>query len=305
MLINKVSVIIPARNAGSTILEALNSAIQQTHSPYEIIVVDDKSEDDTANVVRSLGEKVILINGEGKGSGPARNLGVSHSKGDLIAFLDADDAWMPEKLAKQMLLVQEGSIVGAYANYFVGHSSKIVGTSIRTSDDTKALKFILDGKGMPMLLSSFLMTRKDFDSVGGFDPTYYVSQDYELLLRACIAGIGIRIVREPLLRYRLHLESETLSQYVKQYLTAVFVREKHLKGVQQDFNQWLESQLKNPRRIRRAKAGLLFRRGAVNLETGSPFKGISQMAVAVILDPKRAVTKVIQQASFGFGARSK
>src|SRR6478735_6137584 len=96
-----VSVIIPTYNYGRFLRHALRSALDQTVTPLEIIVVDDGSTDETPDVVASFGEKVRYIRQENSGVCVARNRGVADSTGKLIAFLDADDIWEPEKLAKQ------------------------------------------------------------------------------------------------------------------------------------------------------------------------------------------------------------
>lgn len=298
MLSNKVSVIIPAWNASGTIFEAILSAQNQTIPPFEIIVVDDQSTDNTAQVVKTLDSRVKLLQGAGEGSGPARNLGVAHARGDLIAFLDADDVWHPSKLEKQLPLVEKEVIVGSYANYFVVDKAKVIGTSIRTEDDSKANEFVLQGKGMPLLLSSFVMFRDDFLRFGGFDPRYVRSQDYEFLVRVCVSGVRLRIVREPMLHYRLHTQSDTLLYYIDQYMTAEHVREKFLRGEPLELDEWKNKNFRNCKLIRKAKAGLHFREGVINFRTGFPIKGLAQLFAGALNDPRKAIEKFSKQSNF-------
>ena len=96
----KISVIIPTYNYGRFIKEAVESVLKQTFPVAEIIVVDDGSTDNTEEIVKALGEKVRYIKQENNGVGAARNNGVKNSYGDLIAFLDADDLWLPKKIGK-------------------------------------------------------------------------------------------------------------------------------------------------------------------------------------------------------------
>ena len=98
----RVSVIIPAFNAGRTIDTALQSVFAQTFSDLEVIVVDDGSSDDTTQRVRAWGDRVILHRQANAGPAAARNHGMRHARGELIAFLDADDVWLPTKLARQV-----------------------------------------------------------------------------------------------------------------------------------------------------------------------------------------------------------
>jgi len=100
----KVSVIVPAYNRAHTIRRCLDSALGQTISPHEVIVVDDASTDDTTSVVKSISdERLRLITMPlRKGAQAARNVGIKNAKGDYIAFLDSDDEWLPEKLEWQI-----------------------------------------------------------------------------------------------------------------------------------------------------------------------------------------------------------
>lgn len=114
-----VSVVIPAYRAESTIRRAVDSALAQTREPLEIIVVDDGSPDDQAALVeRTYGDKVTLVRTPNRKTASARNAGIDQARGDLIAFLDADDYWEREKLARQVSVLEKhrdvGLIGGAY-----------------------------------------------------------------------------------------------------------------------------------------------------------------------------------------------
>ncbi len=99
---SSVSVIIPAYNAERYLAEALASVFGQSRVPEEIIVVDDGSTDRTEEVVRKHGEAIRFLKQPHRGPGAARNLGVESARGEFIAFLDADDLWLPEKLSAQL-----------------------------------------------------------------------------------------------------------------------------------------------------------------------------------------------------------
>src|SRR5215510_8225783 len=100
----KISVIVPTHNRAHTIRRCLDSALGQTISPYEVIVIDDASTDDTISVVKSISdERLRLITmPSNKGAQAARNVGIKNAKGDYIAFLDSDDEWVLEKLEWQI-----------------------------------------------------------------------------------------------------------------------------------------------------------------------------------------------------------
>src|ERR1700687_1983449 len=93
-----VSGVIPAYNTAEFLGEALDSVLAQTYKPFEVIVVDDGSEDETSQVVAAWAGKVTCMHKERGGPASARNMGVRGAKGEWIAFLDADDMWMPQLL---------------------------------------------------------------------------------------------------------------------------------------------------------------------------------------------------------------
>ena len=115
----KISVVIPAFNAEKTIARAVESVLAQSRPADEIIVIDDGSKDNTADVIRSYGDKVILIQQENAGASVARNAGLKNASGDWIAFLDCDDEWLPEKLKLQSEhLARNPDLKWTYSNFF-------------------------------------------------------------------------------------------------------------------------------------------------------------------------------------------
>ena len=300
-----VSVVIPARNAEKTIKESVLSALNQTHQEVEVIVIDDNSTDKTMEVLKSFEERIIVLRGQGIGSGPARNLGVEASSGEIIAFLDADDIWKESKLSKQLPLLESGVVVGTYASYFVDTLENQAGTSIRTNTDEEAQAFVLEGRGMPMLLSSILMNKSDFLKLGGFDPLLIRTQDYDLLVRACVSGLKIRIVREQLLYYRLHLSSETVESYKDQYLTAEYIRQRTFSGVVGSYEEWKVKNHSRPSLIRKYKAGALIRNGMIHFYSDSRMRGILFLVAGIFVDPLQAFEKMRRQSGIGLRRRKK
>ena len=98
----QVSVIIPARNATRFIRRAVVSVLAQSHPPSETVIVDDDSEDDLVGALAPYGEKLRLVSTDRRGAARARNRGIDATGGDCLAFLDADDYWEPDKLARQL-----------------------------------------------------------------------------------------------------------------------------------------------------------------------------------------------------------
>src|SRR4051812_26873537 len=96
-----VSVIIPTYNRANVVSEAVESVLNQTYSKVELIVVDDGSTDDTLEKLRRFGNTITVITQENAGPSAARNAGIANARGDLIAFLDSDDLWLPTNLERQ------------------------------------------------------------------------------------------------------------------------------------------------------------------------------------------------------------
>ena len=186
-----ISVVIPAYNAAAFVSKAIESALAQTLRPLEIIVVDDGSTDDTAAVASHYPVRVIRRpNG---GPGTARNYAAARASGEWLAFLDADDLWLPEKLAKQ-------------ANFARAERVGIIHCRDRShwsaAPDVE-LTFETIWRKNPIVLSTSLVRRVAFEAVGGFseDRTLDPVADYNLWLRIVSAGWAIATCPEALYQY--------------------------------------------------------------------------------------------------------
>ncbi len=185
----KASIIIPAYDAAAYVAEAIHSALAQTWPDKEIIVVDDGSSDATAALAESIAGVTCLRQANG-GVSHARNTGVRHSSGDLIAFLDADDVWHPGKLEAQVRLLERYPDCDlVYANFV-------------EAPESLAPRDWPGGDGLPPhtrtteLESSFLhpffgtstvvVRRSAFDRVGGFDETLPYAEDVDFFLKVLV-----------------------------------------------------------------------------------------------------------------------
>lgn len=207
-----VTTVIPAYNSEQYIAEAIDSVVAQRGVAAEIVVVDDGSTDETRSIVQSYGDRVRLLSQENRGPAAARNYGTSVARGEWIAFLDSDDAWLPEKLARQLALVDRtvGMVYTDRRNF---------GDIGRVRERGSQSFTLWEGDIFePLLLSNFITTssaliRKDwFDRLGGFDEELMVCEDWDLWLRFAAAGGIARVCREPLTRYRWSESSATNNQ---------------------------------------------------------------------------------------------
>jgi glycosyltransferase involved in cell wall biosynthesis len=162
---NTVSVVIPAFNAALFIRGAIASCLAQTRKPLEILVIDDGSSDQTADIAGEFGEPVRVIRQRNRGEGGARNRGIDESQGEWVAFLDADDTWEPTKLEEQLAAASEGVIAchTSYRNVGVGDdgsSGEIHDVSSVSPDVRYALGYIAVHSP---IMPSTLMVRREID----------------------------------------------------------------------------------------------------------------------------------------------
>jgi glycosyltransferase involved in cell wall biosynthesis len=199
-------VVIPARNAGPYIAAAIQCILHQSLAASRIVVVNDKSTDGTATAAAAFGDRVRIVNGEGKGPGAARNLGVRHSDSALIAFLDADDVCHPDRLRLQVDALHgnpDAAMVFCDAEY-VDASGRWTG-SLFTCPEYRRESLLgqLFERNRILTTSVAMVRRSAFDAAGGFDEHLSHAEDYDLWLRLAGAGV-IEHIDHSLVLYRLH-----------------------------------------------------------------------------------------------------
>lgn len=201
-----VSVVIPTYNYGRFITEAISSVLDQTCPPSEIIVVDDGSTDETADVVGAFTEAVKYIRQDNAGVCAARNRGVSESTGELIAFLDADDTWEPSNLEKQVARFESDEEIGLVhcgMREFDGESGETIRFYMEGCEEGVADNLLLWEGPVIVGPGAVTVSRKVFDHVGGFDTRMKVGEDWDFCYRvARLFKVGF--VAEPLVNYRSH-----------------------------------------------------------------------------------------------------
>jgi len=206
-----VSVVIPAYNAAATIEAAIQSVLHQSYAPIEVIIVDDGSTDGTARQVRRFGERVRYVRQEHAGPGAARNRGAGEAQGTLIAFLDADDLWLPQKLEQQLAVFQRQASVEAVqcSAYLVNGALEVLEERCcRPRHDT--FLDILLFRNLPAFSSTLLVRKAVFEAVGGF-PTDVSEEAWETACRLARRGT-LRSLPEPLALYRQHPDNRSHSR---------------------------------------------------------------------------------------------
>ena len=179
-----VSVVIPTYNNGELAVNAVESALAQTYSPFEVIVIDDGSEDDTAEKMAAFGDKIRLLKRNHVGAGATRNAGIRTGRGSVIAFLDSDDIWKPDKLGKSVPpLLKDKKIGVVYTDFEVidlETGIRQYTPCYRKSGDLHRQIF-MECRGVS---TSTIVTRRDcLRNVGLFDDSLVRCQDWELFIR--------------------------------------------------------------------------------------------------------------------------
>lgn len=213
-----VSVIMPVYNGGQLLREAIESALAQTYSPIEIIVVDDGSTDATPEILASFGSRIVHIRQTNSGAAVARNAAMQASSGEYLAFLDADDLWEPEKLATQIAYFEQHPDVDLVATGWrvnaAVEASDMLGNSTKSTTITDIDPAISGWIYNELLLLCVLHTttvvvrRKLIDRIGYFDPGLRRGQDYDYWLRASRVT-PIHRLDAKLSVYRLHEGNHT------------------------------------------------------------------------------------------------
>lgn len=191
----RVSCIVPVYNGERFLAEALDSVIAQSLPAFEIIVIDDGSTDGTPDVIAGYENRVRSQRQENAGPAAARNAGLHLASGELIAFLDADDLWHPEKLARQSARFAARPELGISLTH--GHNFWIP----ELAHEEQQLRGSL---GTPMSIGSLVARRSLFDRIGPFDATVRHKDVIGWLIRACHERAIVETVPEVLVYRRIH-----------------------------------------------------------------------------------------------------
>ena len=212
----RVSVIIPVRDCIDYVREALNSVLSQSFPDFELLLVDDGSKDADYRQFEKIDERVRVIRLEGIGVSGARNAGLSQSRGDVMAFLDADDVWFPGKLQAQINYFDQhpevGVVFGGFARWQADDQGQFVPAASLTSDcgDLKKSQANRSGwlytrllDGLLVGMNTAVIRRGVLEAIGGFNEAMRQGEDYDFWLKASRVAEMHSLAGEVAL-YRIH-----------------------------------------------------------------------------------------------------
>lgn len=200
-----VSVVIPAYNSEQTLEATVASALGQTFTDLEVVIVDDGSSDATLALAESLTDpRVRVISQPNAGAAAARNTGWSAARGHYVAFLDADDLWLAHKLERQLEILQGRSDVAAVqaGAYFVDNDLQLLSVqACRAARDPllETLRF----QNLPCAMTTLVVERALLERVGGLDTSLVILEEWDMMIKAARYG-NMQAVEEPLALYRVH-----------------------------------------------------------------------------------------------------
>jgi glycosyltransferase involved in cell wall biosynthesis len=213
----RVSVIIPAYNGDKYIVQAVESVINQTYKNREIIIIDDGSTDNTRQVLQPYLDTIRYLHQTNQGVAAARNCGIREAKGELIAFLDQDDFFFPDKLAAQVALFDTQTSLG-----IVNSGWRLVNDEGEKLFDIKPWKYLpkLNLETwvvyMPILPSAMMFSKHWLEQVGGFDSQYDSVDDADLILRLALSGCEAAWLTQVTVAYRQHGQNVSIQRALKQ-----------------------------------------------------------------------------------------
>lgn len=209
----RVSVIIPAYNIAKFIAETLNSVFIQTFTDFEVIVINDGSPDseDFERVLAGYFSRIVYLKVDNVGAGAARNLGIEEARGELLAFLDGDDVWLPEYLAAQVEFLVENNYDLVYSDALIFGGSAGDGQNFMlNAPSTGEANFesLLDFR-CNVITSGTVVRKAKVIEAGLFERERIRAHDFVLWLKIARVGGKIGYQRRVLLKYRVRLESLT------------------------------------------------------------------------------------------------
>jgi glycosyltransferase involved in cell wall biosynthesis len=206
----KVSVIIPVYNRATVVAEAIASVLGQTFQDFELLAVDDGSTDDTWQQLQACGPRLRALRQDHRGAAAARNFGIRNATGEYLAFLDSDDLWRPEKLARQVEYLDnhpEVALVHCDGWVIKGHEIPADLASLPTFYAHRQPPHGAEAgarlRSAPSRTPHILVRRRVVEKIGGFAEDLWLHEDADFLLRLLEAGERIGYVPEPLCIVRI------------------------------------------------------------------------------------------------------
>jgi len=305
-----ISVVMAAYNASNFIDQAIESILNQTYREFELIIVDDGSTDNTLEIAKRYGEqdsRIRIIQSNHLGVSGARNLGISESKYPWIAVMDADDVSLPERFEKQMKAIQENPKVvywGTYCYHINSRNDILSYSEWGITNEEEFYRARAEGHLPGFCHPTVLMNKEAFLKAGGYTAEFSQAEDLDLCDRMSSYGSALAIP-EPLLLYRVHSKSASMTGFFHQKLISSYLVNRHrqrLAGVKEDitFEEFVEQERKKPALKRWQtyihELGMFFYRKSGLLYGEKQYlPSVFYLALSSILSPQYSIGRVWNQ----------
>ena len=206
MEMKKVSIIIPNYNYARYLSDAIESALNQSYKPIEVIVVNNGSTDNSLEILKHFENRIRVIDQANLGQSGARNSGLNHAQGDYIAFLDADDYWHPEKIEKQVKLLSSNTRLVYSGISKINNFDRKITSQIEPIFRGNCSEYFLSEPAVSIVLSgesTAIFSRTLINEVGNFDGNLNSAAGWDFF-RRCSRYSSFDFVPEPLTYYRAH-----------------------------------------------------------------------------------------------------
>lgn len=312
-----VSVVMPAYNTAAFIRDAIESILNQTLQQFELIIVDDGSQDGTGDIASEYAARdarIRVIPGAHRGTSHAMNRGIDVARADWVAVMHADDIALPQRLERQYQAAQADPqvVIWGTDGYHINSQRQIVSRfRVGPGSVAECQRERQQNRVVQCIHPTAMLRRDVLLAVGGYDTSVQVAEDIELFDRMMIHGPLVTI-REPLLGYRVHGSSLSMRRYFEQLTIVHFVaaRQKHRQQTgaeltldafrQQDAHR---SRLWKLNEYRRHAAGMYYRRAGMAYGENQPLKLAGYLLLSLLLSPpypiKRAWQQVLSQDFIG------
>jgi glycosyltransferase involved in cell wall biosynthesis len=201
-----ISVIVPSYNSGPFLRQALMSALDQNPPPYEVLVQDGGSTDDTLDILRSFGQRVAWVSQPDGGQADAINMALARASGDLVLLLNADDVILPGSLAAATAAFEQHSgLAFAYGDFDMIDGAGALVRRYRSSEYSWDRVY---SRGCYIFIGSLFVRREVLAEIGGYDASLRACMDFDLLLRLDAAGRSTHL-RRTIGQFRMHSASKS------------------------------------------------------------------------------------------------
>jgi glycosyltransferase involved in cell wall biosynthesis len=288
-----VSVIIPAYNTAGHIGRALGSVFAQSYTDFEVIVINDGSPDSEQMelAIAPYLSRITYLRQENRGPSAARNLGIRHARGEWLAFLDSDDAWLPHYLAEQLrFLRSDPALDMVYCDATLeGDTSTAGKTFMQLCPSTGPVTFesLLVGQTQ-VITSGTVVRRQKVTAAGLFDEEIHRSEDHDLWLRIIHSGGKVAYQREALLRRNVRPDSQGSSPG-----SLLAGEHQSLRKLDRELDLSPRTRALLAERLRAIQAALAFIEGEAFLLAGEPDKAYESLSRTNALAPATKLRVVL------------